>query len=81
MCQNDSETTISQYLIITRNDQSFKKIQISTYKWTTQSQYELYCRNEKKTLKKTIITVFIFLTSLKQDIKKTNYLFVPILKF
>ena len=52
MCQNDSETTISQYLIITRNDQSFKKIQISTYKWTTQSQYELYCRNEKKTLKK-----------------------------
>ena len=48
MCQNDSETTILQYLIITRNDPSSKKIHISTHKLTTQSQSELYCRKEKK---------------------------------
>ena len=48
MCQNDSETTILQYLINTRTDPLFKKIQISTHKWTTQSQYELNCRNEEK---------------------------------
>ena len=77
MCQNDSETTILQYLIIPRNDPSFKKIQISTHKLTTQSQSELYCRNEKKNIKKikcNYYCIYLLNESQARYLKETIYL-------
>ena len=74
--------TILQYLICTKHGPSFRKIQTSTHKWTTQSQYELYCRNEKNIKNEnSIITVFFFLTSLKQDINKQNIYLCLFLNF